>query len=816
MLAVPAALGSGSASGGRAASFQPPTLSWSLGGADHYEIEVAADAGFRSPVLGSYGHFMTRNTRATLVKAIPDGHYWWRVRSVGKNGHVSGWTTRSFVKVWRTRPPLTAPGNDATIAYPTQPLVLSWRAIPGAATYSVALARDARFSSLVDGRETETSATSWDPPATLSLGTYYWRVTPLDAEGNKGTPSATRVFRWVWPTKMVLQVRDLVDASELFDPQLSWTSVAGAARYDVDVNFSEDFAPGSRVCCSKPTITTSYTPTEVLPNNRYFWRVRPIDPHGNEVRWTIGQPFVKTFDNVPPVEGSSIKNVRVLGGYTTSAPIVAWDPVPGAAAYEVNLGLKSSGVCSWHPKVFMTAVTAWTPLANSRVSPPYPDKLSVSYDGSSFVLTPGVWCVRVRALNGAAKSSRIYGDFTYLDNAFNFTGFPGGGSARTPSAGEYHQVGTVGTTPLFTWQGIPGAASYWIIVSRDASFTTIVDYALTRIPAYAPRENSGVRTYADETTSYYWAIIPAGDANGGHPAAGDPHQVAPQSFEKRSTPPTLLSPTPAKVIGSEQPVFHWSAVTGARKYRLQVSTDPQFASALLDNLQTDSTAYASETTYPAGKKLYWRVQASDEDKIDLTWSNAGTFEHRLPVPVPLSANARGGDGIPVWRWKPVAGAIGYDLHATLPSGRSKDFSGIPSPAVVAEKMTGLGVFRWQVRALFPKSSGSTIGPYSRQLRYTRTISPPAGTRVTSSGGGLVFGWRPRLGADSYRIEVASSPDFSRRVESSTTQNSSFAPQMTHGYDKGGTFYWHVATVDADGNVGSFSRAQRFNLRSRKS
>ena len=444
-----------------------------------------------------------------------------------------------------------------------------------------------------------------------------------------------------------------------------------------------------------------------------------------------------------------------------------------------------------------------------QTTKPYPDRLSVATGRG---LPPGTYCVRVRALGGTAGSRRIYGNsssvqFTVVGASVSGTHSPTVDSDyREPSSGS-----VTGSTPLFTWNAIPGAASYWVIVARRLVHDD-VDYALTQIPAYAP----STRTYADETTTYYWAIIPAAGATGGSPAANDPHQVAIHAFQKRSTPPTLLSPAPGKVIGSEQPVFHWSAVQGARKYRLQVSTDPQFASALLDNLQTDSTAYASETTYPAGKKLYWRVQASDERKIDLTWSSIGTFEHRLPVPVPLAANARGGDGIPVWRWKPVPGAIGYDLHATLPSGRSKDFSGIPSPAVVAEKMTGLGVFRWQVRALFPKASGSTSGPYSRPLRYTRTISPPAGSHVTSSGGGLVFSWRPRLGADSYRVEVASSPDFSRRVDSSTTENSALAPQLSYGYDKGGTFYWHVATVDADGNVGSFSKTQTFHLTARKS
>ena len=818
MVAVPAALGSGSSSGGRAASFQAPLLSWSLGRGDHYEVQFAADSRFNSPALGRQGHFTTKNSRATLTSTIPDGKYWWRVRSVSSNGHVSSWVVRSFAKSWRTRPTLVAPKSGATIAYPTQPLLLSWKAIPGAARYSVAIARDASFTALVGGKETVTSATSFDPPATLALGTYYWRVTPLDAGDHRGAASAVRSFRWVWPTRMILRVNDLVDAPELFEPQLSWSPVAGAAKYEVDVNFSEDFSAGSRVCCSKPTITTAYSPTRVLPNNTYFWRIRPIDPHGNEGPWTVGASFVKTFDTVPPVADTSIKRLRVrsntndpgsaVAGFSTSSPIVVWDPVPGASAYELNLGAASGGGCSWQSKVYTTAMNAWTPLAQRVGSKPYPGGPRASSDPG---LAAGSYCVRVRALNGGGRT-RVFGDFAYLPNAFTFTGYPSEGSPRQTGAGDYVSPGggsTNGWTPLLTWQAIPGAGSYWVIVSRDQSFTTLVDYALTQIPAYAPR-----KTYADETTSYYWAVIPAGKSNGSSPAAGDPHQVAPQSFQKRSTPASLLTPSPGKVVGAEQPVFHWSAVQGARTYRLQVSTDPQFASSMLDNVETDSTAYASETTYPAGKKLYWRVQASDENGIDLTWSSTGTFEHRLPAPSLAGSNVRAGDSIPVWRWRPVAGALEYDLKVTSPDGKTHEFSGIPTPAAVPDSMGGLGVFHWQVRAVFPRSSGSTEGPYSRSLTYARTIHPPSGMRA-AAGGGLVLSWQPRLGADSYRVEVAHKPDFSDRVDSTTTEGTVYAPTLGRGYDAGGTFYWHVATRDADGNTGSYSKTQTFRLAARK-
>src|ERR1044072_7133620 len=120
-----------------------PAFGWSsVSGADHYEFELAADSGFNSPVLGSEGHFITRNTRASISKTIPNGTYWWRVRAVSGKGSVGAWSSpRRVVKAWQAAPALTGPANGSHIAYPS-PLVLPWSSVPGAVEYDVRIATD--------------------------------------------------------------------------------------------------------------------------------------------------------------------------------------------------------------------------------------------------------------------------------------------------------------------------------------------------------------------------------------------------------------------------------------------------------------------------------------------------------------------------------------------------------------------------------------------------------------------------------------------------------------------------------------------------
>ena len=74
--------------------------------------------------------------------------------------------------------------------------------------------------------------------------------------------------------------------------------------------------------------------------------------------------------------------------------------------------------------------------------------------------------------------------------------------------------------PYFTWGGSAGG-SWFVIVAKDPEFHNVVDYAWTQVRAYAPRDGANPITYPDETTAYYWAVLPASGFNGTG-AVGDP------------------------------------------------------------------------------------------------------------------------------------------------------------------------------------------------------------------------------------------------------------------------------------------------------
>ena len=791
-----------------------PPFAWTpVRGAQQYEFQIAADAGFNAPVFGGVqDRFFTKNTRATLLKTVPNGNYWWRVRATGRGGRVSPWSPgRLMRKAWSAAASLQSPANGAAISYPLVPLRLAWAPVAGAGTYLVSIATDPQLGSLVGGRAIETEATSFTRAAALAPGTYYWGITPVDAEGHRGAPSQVWSFVWLWPSATTPAFADLISEPEVVDPQFSWNAVPGAARYEVEVNSSRDFPPGSRVCCTGQVIGTSLSPTRVFRDNTYYWRVRAFDPEGNAGIWNEGAQFVKAFDKSPPVPGPSIANMRMRDnladpgtdaspadpGYQTHVPIVRWDAVPGASSYQVDVTPFDTGlgICDWSSSTdhwqVRTGVTAWSPLGTGLTGhAPYGNPPAISRDVVSLHLNQQ-YCVRVRARsNRDSGNNEVYGDYTELDNgdgtdwAFQWTGYPTGG-ACTPSchngylgSGDYvlpARGGTVTQTPLLTWRPLAGRASYFIIVAKDPSFTNIVDYAFTQLPAYAPRTTTNVTTYPDETTSYYWVVLPAVFANG-EGAVGNPDDGAPSTFEKRSNPPVRLGP-PDGSVQLGQAAFRWTLALGARRYRLQVSQDPTFGDPI-DDVLTDATGYTSNTTYPADTVLYWRVRADDENLIGLTWSSIGTFQKRLPVPVASPSNPTHGDSLPTWLWGSITGAVSYDVSVDLPNGSHRDVTGLRTAALTPILMYGTGLFHWKVRANFPKATYGTVpGPYSAVFPFTRTIGEPSGARADRSGGHLLLAWEPKAGVKRYRVQISDRLDFAKTIENFTTDNTSYAPLL---------------------------------------
>ena len=159
----------------------------------------------------------------------------------------------------------------------------------------------------------------------------------------------------------------------------------------------------------------------------------------------------------------------------------------------------------------------------------------------------------------------------------------------------------VSTNPTLSWNASTGADSYGVQVSSDPGFTTLV-YNQTGITTTSTNV-----TGLTGNTVYYWRVN-ATNTGGTSSWSG--------SFSFTTTAgspplaPTLSSPASGTTNVSRTPTLTWNASSGATSYRVQVSTDPGFATFIYNqaNIATTSTTVTglgSRVTY------YWRVNATN-------------------------------------------------------------------------------------------------------------------------------------------------------------------------------------------------------------
>jgi len=824
-----------------------PTLTWNkANGALSTQIQIATDAGFNPALVD----VTTQNLRFINGTMLPNGAYFWRLRSVDKSGGLSKWSSvRKFTKKWSATATLLTPANLSATAYPS-PTILTWSPVPGATSYKVSVATGASGGGVDaprgiistgalawsnSGQPIGTSNTNLAISAALHPGTYYWQVIPVDAEGHDGTPSTIFSFTWIWTGLTTPTVTDVVPGAEIYDPLFQWPAIAGAASYQIEINPTSGFAPGSTVY-SGSTTATQFSPLNTLPNNTYYWRVRGVDPQGQAGPWNNGQTFTKTYDETP-LPGPQVLHVynsklELRDNTNVNEPVVAWSTVPGARTYEVQI------TCGTTSKSYFTANTSWTPL-DTRQSGLFPVIFSApgsgfEQDGPPLVAGPCFAAVRAYADN-AIDGSAIAGhfafiDFTYQGETFSNTptvdagasgaGRLAAGDLITPANGQI-----IGKSPLLCWKPsdmdpVVGAGHnvasdhYFVSIARDPSFTTIVEQAFTSEPCWAPS-----KPLTDEGTLYYWQVVPATGVNPPSFTSGASLQGGfvgfSPSFQHASVPPAPLSPVGGSAA-SGSVVFRWAPVPEqVKNYTIQVAQDDSF-STILETNTTDATSYSATQTYPVGATVYWRVRANNDDGKGLAWSATSTFVQTLPAPVITTALPFTGATFPVLSWAPVDGATSYETQDVYPDGSVHVTSSIPSTAVSYTKMTGIGHGTVQVRAVFNNGFRSA---YTAARDVVHTIPEPAGakTSLVNKPGklALTFAWNAKTNVKNYKVQVSRTPGFASNFLDETTDQSSYTPLLTQpDFGDGGTMYWRVAVVDPDGNVGAFSKGKKFTLLAR--
>ncbi len=753
-------------------SINQPTalaLSWTtVTNAATYAVQVSTDAGFGSTVTAQWG---LTGSSASISGLANSTTYFWRVGAKDLGG-TSGWSaSNSFTTIIAApgMPALVSPGNDSLNA-PTS-LVLSWTTSANAATYAVQVSLTSGFGSTVTAQIglTGTSATI---VGLANATTYFWRAGAKDLGGVSGwsAPYSFTTIVAVPAPSPVLVSPSNGSANEPIALALSWTTVANAATYAVQV--STDVSFGSTVTAQWGLTGTSATVSGLTNLTTYFWRAGAKDFAGVS-GWS--SPF--SFTTISSLPGSSPALVSPAND-SLNAPtslVLSWSTVTNAATYAVQVSLASG---------FGSTVTAQWGLTGT----------SASITGLANATTY-FWRAGAKNAGGVSGWSAPY-SFTTIIAA------PAVPTLVTPANDSLN-------TPVslaLNWTTVANAASYAVQVSLASGFgsTVTAQWGLTGTSA-------SITGLANATT-YFWRAG-AKDING---VSG---WSAPFSFSTivaaPGAAPTLVSPANDSLNTPVSLALSWSTVTNAASYAVQVSLTSGFGSTVtaqwgLTGTSASISGLANSTTY------FWRAGAKNLGGVS-GWSGAWSFTTIIAAPAmpTLATPTSGSINQPIslsLNWGAVTNAASYSLMVSTAANFATTASsqtGLTGTSAALSGLANSATYYWEVNAANIGGTSSWAGAWS----FSTIVAAPAvpmlampSTGAVNAPTTLALSWGTVANASTYAVQVSTDVSFGSTVTAQiglTTGSASVS-----GLVNSVTYFWRVGAKNI-GGVSGWSGAWSF-------
>jgi hypothetical protein len=264
---------------------------------------------------------------------------------------------------------------------------------------------------------------------------------------------------------------------------------------------------------------------------------------------------------------------------------------------------------------------------------------------------------------------------------------------------------------------------------------------------------------------------------------------------------------------STTPTFDWDLAEGAETYRLQVASDSNFTSIVID-VSTPNNSYSPIDSLPQGG-YYWRVQIRRYGNIENAWSKVEQFTLSYPAPGGLIPDQAVIHYSPTFCWDPLIvygngqpafSAWKYHVQVSTDPFFNSTFDQIDTANNCWTPASGYadGTYYWRVAMII--DDNMLIGNFSTPATFTKQY--PITTLINPSGGAAsstpTFIWAPVDGAATYILEASWYTSFSSLQDSVETINTQYTP--TSIYETNRKFYWRVTIRDRNGNLGPFTGA----------
>jgi len=289
------------------------------------------------------------------------------------------------------------------------------------------------------------------------------------------------------------------------------------------------------------------------------------------------------------------------------------------------------------------------------------------------------------------------------------------------------------------------------------------------------------------------------------PACTDDPTVgpAPPNFQ-------MVSPANTAIGVSGSPVLSWNPSIGAASYRVQIASDDQFSTLILDQSGITTTSFSPTLTLAPATLYFWRVMA--DTPSGLVTADAAPFRFTTISPVPgdfaLVTPENGSIGVstrPTFEWTSSLGAGSYRLQVATDDGFSNPVVDLLGLVTTSTTLTTIlnpsTMYFWRVQA----ESESVVTADGAPRSFTTAVGATPGTftLVSPAGGSTVltplptYSWTSSSGAASYRLQVSTDSSFQNPVidqtgitATSATPSIALLPFTT--------YFWRVSSVNASG------------------
>lgn len=467
-----------------------PLLKWNatLTYLDHYQLQLALDSSFANIVYEADS--LTTANHQISVALNANTRYYWRVRSINVLGDTRGWSTVTNFRTALDIPILVSPSSGWSAENPRPSF--DWQDVEGATSYSIQISYNTKFSSIAQSK----TVTASEYTALTDLArnkVFYWRVR---ANGTNGPSSWSET--WQFTSAIPASTPSLQSPANnslitSYTPRLDWSNskvYTGTTfdRYELQIALDAIFSNGLQEIQVYGGVTNSeYTFDDYLiPNAKYYWRVRAYNVSGHYSTWSAVRTFRSAM--LPPVLQSTEEGWASIIIQQSPTPEVGWlalsprpsfdwQDVQGATSYtiQISYNTKFSSIAQ-SKTVTASEYTALTDLARNKVF---------------------FWRVRANGTNGPSLWSE----------AQQFTSSLAPGTSALLSPSNNLRLKTL--TPRLDWANskvFTGTVfeKYELQIALDSSFNT--GLAIFEIAGSNINSEYTFLTPLSLNTRYYWRI----------------------------------------------------------------------------------------------------------------------------------------------------------------------------------------------------------------------------------------------------------------------------------------------------------------------